>query len=123
MFWLLISISAITHAINEIGKHRKAWTWLPDWLFGTGGLINLDGYHIVKGVSRVTLFWAGYFFPYAPETFWQIAGNAIWVWFVDGNIMDLFYHTFLMKKKHWQFGLGIWLSELKELLFGRKKDY
>jgi len=120
-FWVLLANSEIFHAIHEIGKNRRIRSWLPDWFFSNGGLINIDGYHMTKGISRYSFFLAGFYFPWDPITLLHWAWNGSWVWFVSGNIMDLCYHTIFMKRQYIEIGIWIWLKELKQLLFGGKE--
>lgn len=86
-------------AIHEIGKWRPGFTWLPDWLFHTNGVLNIDGYHITGAIFLWTLFYFGVIVndKYSLKT--MIGAYPI-LWTAYGAVFDVFYHVIFIKPQY-----------------------
>lgn len=107
---LLTIISMACRALQEIAKWRIGMQWLPAWMFGTGGWMNLDGYHITTTVHWMTAIALGQELAIYRNGERLDFFDWCWIWFSCGQFMDIFYHTIWMKRP--EFHLAWFFAEL-----------
>ena len=98
-YWLLIG-AALMWAMHDVVPWRKGWTWLPPFLLGTGGWLNLDGYHITGALMRHGFLNAGWFAAGGLFS-WDLVWFNLIAWVLAGAVMDVSYHWLLMKPGFW----------------------
>lgn len=86
-------LSASCHAIDQIAVHRAYLSWLPDWVLNKGGIANLDGFHIIKGMGRVFMAASGAWLLHIRAG-WKLF--AAW-WVLEWQLFDAFYHAIFMR--------------------------
>lgn len=106
---LFIMLSAMFRSIEQIHFFRPNLTWLPPWVYSSGGRLNIDGYHISSALNIWCMFAAGYFFYIENISLWWV----ILLWLIHGNTFSLFYHVIFMKPDHRD---NFFLNWLKDLL-------
>jgi len=106
--FICILMSAIFRAIEQISVFRESWSWLPKWVTGRNGILNLDGYHIASALNIWSMFGAGYFFTVAGISLWWVPA----LWLIHGNLFSLFYHVVFMRQGHRENFFLIWIAEI-----------
>ena len=115
-WWPVFALGAISmafRALQEIAKWRVGMSYLPDWVFSTNGIFNLDGYHIVTTIHWMVAVAVG------QEIALRSGRRLRWwgwllVWFTGGQFMDMFYHTIWMR--HPELWLHDYIEGFKYLL-------
>lgn len=103
-------ISMACRALQEITKWRRLLSYLPDWVFSTGGWMNLDGYHIITTIHWLTAVAVGQELAlYRGERL--SAEGWFWVWFWGGQFSDIFYHVVWMRRP--EFWMRDWWEGMK----------
>lgn len=123
----ILVVAGVLHAVQQVASHRPDRTWLPRWFQRMDHPINLDGFHIVKAVSRWLLFAAGMTFQayltdavIEPSTIIGSAWLIVLFWFIEGETMDLCYHTLLMKREWVECGICIRVLGFLRLIKGKR---
>lgn len=110
---IYLILSMVLRAVQEIAKWRPSLTWLPSWVYGTGGLFNLDGYHIATTLHWLLAIAVGIEIGLAIHR-----RLKLWEWLfllvVAGQTFDVFYHMVFMRRP--EFWLMDYINSLIQLL-------
>lgn len=106
--FICILMSAIFRAIEQISVFRESWSWLPKWITGRSGILNLDGYHIASALNIWSMFAAGYCFIIAGIPLWWVPV----LWLIHGNLFSLFYHVVFMRQGYRENFFLMWVAEI-----------
>jgi len=110
--FICILMSAIFRAIEQISVFRESWSWLPKWVTGRSGILNLDGYHVSSALNIWSMFAAGYFFIIAGKSLWWVPA----LWLIHGNLFSLFYHVVFMRRCYRENFFLHWIAEVVHVI-------
>ncbi len=117
---VILIFSTLLRALQEIGKWRLSWTY--DFL--KEGLdyrseINFDLYHVASNGHWILMFVLGALL--SGSSFVQMGLNLIIVYFIFGQVFNVFYHFLLIKPEFRDYKDRVsWVRCFIEWLTGKK---
>ncbi len=119
---VILIFSVFLRALQEIGKWRLSWTY--DYLAKAlryRSKINFDPYHIASNVHWITIYILADLL--SGGSFVEMGLNLIIVYFIFGQVFNVFYHFLLIKPEFRDYKERVsWVRCLLEWLTWKKSD-